>query len=169
MKKLILISVMILSSLMSSEIERENLEFTSLCVDEGSTGFNWKNGAWKQVNYAPNKFIIKKIKDSTQYCNVKKQDKKFKEKGLNFSEGCYLMKDMGDKHWGFMNIPSKCNQVWKFTNGKYILTRINCKEIMFQKDGNFVKHSLGANLDNKPKNNSKDSIFVSHGKCSVIH
>jgi hypothetical protein len=152
-----------------------------LCIDEKSTGFNWRDRGWHQTNFiASNKYIIRKLdidkyKDRTTEELLKNQtffceNPSFRasaEKGKNFSgwvKSCYEIKDMGTPP--SMVDAQMCTELWR--DGR--LQKISCQNHMpplyFNPEGSFIRFPWHTEVDKSL--DKKDSLAISVGSCSII-
>ena len=59
---LVLLLISFLSIVVVSVHAKEPLpNFSQLCIADHGTGFNWRDGAWKQVNFIEPKYVVSKI------------------------------------------------------------------------------------------------------------
>jgi len=145
--------------------------FTSLCIEDKSTGFNWRNGDWHQTNFMPNKYIVKKVKidptpgSDTFQCYEDMKGKKnlsFDGKKI-YDYGCFNIRDYGDKFTAFYN--QLCAQSYDDDEN---IKGVDCHMMNFQPNGAFIKSRFQSSLTSHPKNDYKDSLILSVGKCSVL-
>jgi len=162
----LLLCIFIITNL-CADITNTKQTFTVLCIEDDSTGFSWKNMQWQQTKYTSSKYIIKKIKDS-KYCSSEHLNKSSTD-DYQYISGCYIGKRFGHND---LSIGHKQAEVWKLINKKYILVRVNYSDVWlrlhFAPNGEFIQSLTRVNLLDGASKNYRDSISVSHGKCSII-
>lgn len=145
--------------------------FTSLCLEDQSNGFGWKRGAWEATQFkADKKYLIQKIapekyKEMGTLCRAKEA-----RVGGNYrvEYGCYNMREMGEEIRGFTS--TMCSETWE----NNALKKISCDEpiigaqYFFLPDGNYIRFPWHSDIDQNPKDQYKDSLSISVGKCSVV-
>ena len=151
--------------------------FTSLCVEDAATGFDWRNGEWKAGRYHPKlKYMVQKIPES-QYRNPPQSPNVphvlceprvgADLNGYKISFGCYNIRESGEKLFPPNSV--MCSEQWI----KGELRTISCKEaqrpFFFVPDGNFIAYPWHADISIKPENNYKDSLAISVGRCSTVN
>lgn len=169
--KSILIGIILVSTCLNAEITNEKTLFSSLCIEDDSTGFIWRNGTWEQTRFYTKKYLYKKVK-SQKYCNSTKVDKKYKDdkyRTVKWAKGCYEIGEFGAKHRNTI----ECDELWYlYPNGNIELNFVQCYDVEFQPNGNFARSNNHTQFDDfdiyGKKYKVKDSLFVSHGKCSRL-
>jgi hypothetical protein len=153
--------------------------FSTLCIQEDATGYNWQDKKWIQTNFKPTqKYIIKKI-EIEKYLTEKDRSKNqlitcknpsvmdFTSEGKKFSafvDTCYEIKRMGEKAaiWDYQ----MCSEYWR--DGR--LEKISCRDhsapFYFEPDGAFIQFPWHTSLEKT--NKEKDSLVLSVGSCSQI-
>jgi hypothetical protein len=152
--------------------------FSTLCIQEDATGYNWQNKKWIQTNFKPtNKYIIKKIeiekysgKDRSKsqlitcknpsVIDVTQEGKKF----TGFVDTCYEIKRMGEKASLFDN--QMCSEYWQDGRLEKISCRDHSSPFYFEPDGSFIQFPWHTSLGKT--DNEKDSLALSVGSCSQI-
>lgn len=169
--KVFIVCLLFISELLA-EATDTNQKFTALCTEKASTGFVWRNGRWKQVNFKTGNYIVKKMK--TTDCEANSENRRSIVKWddssrVNILKGCYNTRNHGSN---FISIDTKsCFESWEKVNNKFELKSIECDNIAFIPNGNFLMSHIypsGNNLSDNPRNDYKDSMHVSYGKCSII-
>lgn len=151
-------------------------DFKQLCIAEKSTGFNWVNGDWKQVNFKLQKYIIRKVRKFNEdtasientLCNIHLQEKKELLSFLSYPV-CAKLQVIGDDLQSNMlcwqdlpafnepdDIKVSCRGVYEHLN------------IAFRTNGFYHRSQFHINVTRKPENNRKDSLYVEVGKCASI-
>ncbi len=156
----------------AQNIEELNKPFSTLCVGEKSTGFNWEQGEWVAVRFKLSKYIISKIQpDSPKAGSCKTTLKNVKSGSFQiwgWTEGCYNIRRMGTEF--YPHLTQVCPENWEKSGSGHSITYIDCRKKgwVFRPNGNFIHSSIHVNLDPSPEKNYKDSLSISVGKCSVI-
>jgi hypothetical protein len=145
--------------------------FTSLCIVEQSTGFNWKVDHWERASFKPDqKTIVRKVDITSNEAKSDREKQVRCEKEFQYDEGfgsvlnkaCYLVKEYGKKP-----LPYDAEMcVEAFQNG--VLKEIECDKFKFVPDGEFIRHSKMEDISSSPAGGTKDSIFIEVGKCSQL-
>lgn len=136
--------------------------FKALCVSDKETGFNWKSGDWVQTNFkAGEKLLVQRLATPNPvFC---KEEVRSAVGGLTVSKGCYLINVMGSPPDLFAG-PEMCDEI----GDEQSLQVIHCRLFSFNPDGRFIKLPWHSNISDRPKNDSKDSLVLSVGKCSRL-
>ena len=152
----------------------------TLCKEKHSSGYNWENGEWIDVNYQLETYIIKKLhyKDinNNDVCRYGINEKESIEKDVDIESffdnanvnRCYSIKSFGEEEdYTDFNV---CSEHYD----KNKLTRIFCRPLLFSEmafniNGLFVRRHWEVDLNKKPKNDYKSSIQTSHGVCGKIN
>jgi len=147
--------------------------FTSLCVGENSTGFNWIEGKWVRTNFKPEKYLLQKINyekemlspnfnDQPLLCN-KPSLQTYSSSGWAFVKACYVFRPFGTP-LSMLTDAKQCLET--FRNGS--LDNINCEGIgLFKPNGLFVKLPSYISMDLR-SSTSKDSMALEVGICSAL-
>lgn len=170
MKKLILI----LTTLMVlSPVHAEEEFYTALCIEKGSTGFNWENGKWVQTNFKPEKYLIERVEivDSNEKSSICLD--KYKSTDLSVlgsfkkDKGCYGIRDFGTE---IKNHRYRlCPESYRKKGSTWELQWVGCGGWKFLPNGPFHRTEWkGIVLDPKPENDYKPSLAISHGTCSKL-
>lgn len=153
--------------------------FKVICIEEKSTGYNWKSGNWVQTNFiARDKFTIQKI--DTNVLSKDSGHHMFCGDGgdvlWKLSNGCYQFNELGEKPSALNT--RECSENFHYSSNDR--GYIDCpggvarNHIIFKPDGEFVSFSssfgVGMAIQDGSAGSDKprDSITVSVGKCSVI-
>lgn len=146
---------------------------TALCVEDASTGFNWRNEAWVQTNFRTETYMLQSVDADDPRgarCNrfIAEQHPGGAPTEGAFVPACYTWMDVGTE--ATADNVLLCNEV--VSNGTTI--SVNCTESAFnsfraQVTGEFVHYRTYA----IPKlfyseGMPRDSVVMSVGKCSVV-
>jgi len=185
MKKLLLLLLLSLGFIGSAgAVSSLDDYYSSLCIAEDSTGFNWKNNNWKQTNFIPAKYIVNRVDPAT----VKVwQCPESKDRGDDYYSpssqslntfGCYSIKRFGEDDF---DRRFDCSERWSTyekqndeTNPKVKkLESVACNEasvftrqFAFKPNGWF--HTSLFHFMLQRESTYKDSLSVSVGKCSTL-
>ena len=184
MKKLLLIllSLGIIGS--ANAVTSVDESFTSLCVPDSSTGYNWEENDWKRVNFTPGeKDLVKRLNPSdvrNYQCSQTKNrenDNFYTNQAINEPQlgryGCYEIKPFGTD---YLNFPIDCYETW--STFKRVsedidpkirrLESVQCwdRNFYFSPNGRFHKATLHGDVSNISK--YKDSLSLTEGKCSTF-
>ena len=150
-----------------------NKTFNLLCIEEGSTGFIWKNNNWKQTDFTTDKYLVKKLRNSEALFGCKDSFSSDINDTAKFSKSCYDIKRFGGKS---LKVKSKylgeyCSEWWTrgTTSEQFILDKVYCNEMQFKPNGWFHKSSTNPDLPElKDTASNKSTLSVSVGKCSTL-
>ncbi len=146
--------------------------FTSLCIADSSTGFNWVNGKWIRNDYNPERYILQKIDYENQMKAADTLDRPItcdEPSGSVVSseravvKACYSFRKFGSKS---IILSQSQNCYESFKGGD--LDLIQCPGIgNFKPNGLFVKlpSFISMDLSNQKE---KDSIVIDVGSCAVL-
>jgi hypothetical protein len=158
-----------------AEITDEKKSFQSICIEEKSTGFSWRQGNWAYSKFEPSKYLAVKIdlsnlsEDEVALDNIACIDvvkSKLRVVGnQGYAPACYNVRLVGDKMRTFEN--EKCWEEWAVNGDKKSLKQISCKLFRFMPDGAFHAAHIHDSLS-PPQKDYKDSLSVSEGQCSVL-
>lgn len=146
--------------------------FSSLCISEGATGFNWKNGDWHQVNFKNEKWVVKKISKEKEKCgHLDIVIFLFKSGDVSYSEQfCYSVKQFNSEY----EFQTKCYE-WYRDNGygTVKIQRKNCtrENFYFKPNGRFQTAKVDSMLGDEPNDkwpDYADSLSLHHGYCSKL-
>ena len=141
--------------------------YSTLCIEENSVGFNWRDNKWIKTGFIGSKYLVKKISHSELKEWQKKElyDENYlyldrKDDEFRIMKNYYNIRRFGDKFIPLFN--QTCSELW---DGKE-LESIQCPNFIFKPDGYFHRSSIHGSLDEK--DDYKDSLSLSYGKCSKI-
>jgi hypothetical protein len=181
-----LFTAICLSLLASDVTAEEPSSITIFCKETANTGYQWRKGAWKDTGFVENELMVKKISVAEQGA-LNGQEKFFTEARC----GNGWMQDSKDTFYPpnreyAMNIG--CYYLYPFGEAPNMLDIVECYETFEAKakslqqiscrsermifhaapNGMFQAANVHGDITKKPKNDYKDSIHLSVGKCSVI-
>jgi hypothetical protein len=148
--------------------------YATRCVEEAGTGFNWKDGRWILTNFNKETLTITKFnealhKDDVNLCDFDKPPSEdFALDDFGSLNACYsISTGNADRMFDW------CEEYYDKTNGVWVLNSAHCSggitpEISFKPDGAFVFAMTSALLSDKPKDDYKDSLKLSHGRCATV-
>jgi hypothetical protein len=164
-----------------AEITKQDHYFKLLCIEEKSTGFNWKNGDWEQTIFRPRKLLVEKVKiepieptfPRSGLCALhvigEPTELKADKKSQRIS-ACYNLRALGNAFENFDTI--QCIEHWKGTGNNQNLIDIQCngivQNIVLKPTGWFHAANVHDQLEDKTEKNKKASLTLSVGKCDII-
>lgn len=151
--------------------------FASICVEEEGVGFNWRSGAWEQTSFVEDTFVVRKIypeeirsDENQQGCFPWGRDPDYVDESAAFVDACYSRGELGTTPYS-----DWCREYYEpERNGSWKLKSVDCSKvflgtkIVFEPNGPFLFHVVHTDVSSKPENDYKDSLKISHGKCSVV-
>ena len=186
MKRLLLLLLSLCFIGSANAVSSPDDYFTSLCIGEKTTGFNWVDNSWKSVNFNPEtqKYIAKKVDPAEltdSQCHFSRNsdmyDRYFTLSSNNqpklSTNGCYSIYRFGgpELHFRF-----ECNEIWSTyarqdeeTNPKKRkLESVMCwdNQFFFSPNGLFHSATLHGNVE--AYIDYKDSLYLTTGKCSTL-
>jgi len=150
---------------------------TSLCVESGSTGFNWQRGAWVEASYTPEQLIVREVPLADELglmCRVRFNRQNLVEGIVRTDYGasrnaCYVMHVVGGE-------PSAADTYAcvEYLGDGDAISSVSCQgnvfqSFNFQPSGEWVSTRTYAAPDGSATaDQNRDSLVLSIGKCSVI-
>ena len=149
--------------------------YSSICVEEQSTGFNWQNKRWVQANFKEETYIVSRIPlekyqsflearaNNLHLCSDKSKENSEFEK-TTFINECYSVTRIGQKP--AITDSRMCTEIWESKRLVTIQCSDHSSKFHFQPTGNFIKQPWHSDL--RSDEQSKDSLALSVGKCTSI-
>jgi hypothetical protein len=149
--------------------------YSSICIEELSTGFNWQNKRWVQTNFKEETYIVSRIpvekyrtlveaRANNVYLCDDKSNENNKYGKTEFINECYSVTKIGQKPT--LLDANMCTEVWESTRLISVLCNKHSSKLTFQPTGNFIKQPWHSDLRSDEQN--KDSLALSVGKCTSI-
>ena len=156
-----------------------------LCIADHGTGFNWKNGAWMQVNYVEPKYVVLKVDYPSTFPEESLGDEFMRylyctlvfdgESGMNLEtfksyNACLRVQQVGEEHSTYFACTENHSQDKE--TGRWGIN-FSCSNNGFdafhmRPNGRFHKGHIHGNVQDKPKDDYKDSLTIYVGKCVDI-
>ena len=144
--------------------------YTILCQGEKSVGFNWRNGDWEQAQFKPESYLIQKTEKSSLLCIadlLPPQVDSFR----TVKKVCLNIRKLGEDPAS--GLPTTCTETHykaygEFPAEEWIDCDVGLHHISFRRNGWFHAGSIQGDLSDKPKNDYKDSLYVTVGKCTQL-
>ena len=156
-----------------------------LCIADHGTGFNWENGAWKQVNYLKPKYVVLKV-DYPKVIPEDSPNDEFRrylhctlafgeETGMNLEtlqsySACLRVQEVGEERSTYF----ACKELhYQDGDADTWSVKFSCSEDGFETfhmrpNGQFHKGYIHGNVQDKPNDDYKDSLSIFVGKCVDI-
>jgi hypothetical protein len=147
--------------------------FSTRCTEVEATGFNWVKGKWTRVNFTPDSLLVQKFDPSrhagaVSICDSIKPDDPIVLDSFATLSGCYAADSPDEKplfEW--------CHEFYDKADGFWRLDSVDCpwigRKLTFRPDGAFVYSMIAADLSDKPDDDYKDSLKISHGRCRIVN
>ena len=159
------LAALLMPAMASAQTEPTPLaDFTSLCEETASTGFNWEGGEWVQRNFSPQKFIVRKI-NRAEDRPKQGYDNLCLEANREEGQGCYSVAPPGEPQrfrW--------CDEY--LDHGAWgNLTRIDCSATLwfnvfsFLPSGPFQRSFFPWE---EVQSRGSARLTLGHGKCTII-
>jgi hypothetical protein len=172
-----LIAISLSYSVAQAEVD---IEFTSLCIEDKSTGFAWEDGRWEQTNFIVDKYLVTKLdmnkpksKMNVYLCILNyenyKKSKDFESK--HRSQGCYNIRDFGTTmsargaNWCQESSKEQADNTWEIRTVVCDSTYTSA-QFRFHPDGIF--HRAYIDRDLRATMPGVYSMVISVGTCSRI-
>lgn len=147
--------------------------FSTRCSEAEATGFNWAKGRWEKVNFTPATFLIQKFDPARHAGAISLCESLTPEEPVILDAfatlaGCYSATKASEKP-----VFDWCLESYDKAEGVWRLISVACswvgQDLSFMPEGAFVYSMLAANLSDKPTDDYKDSMKISHGRCKVVN
>lgn len=169
----------ILAAIALAAMTGQTMAATYLCVEDASTGFNWKDGRWVQTNFYEHQNIVRKHSlsdDIAVRCfNTLARSGRSTEPVVDLyvetvksGFGCYSQARIGEEVDDMSVTP--CQETY-FEDK---LRSVRCEEGLFTKfkfepAGEFIlTRNYSAPITPVDPTRDRDSLLMAVGKCSVI-
>ncbi len=144
--------------------------FRSVCASEQESGFNWRKGAWVAVTFkAGTQTLIQKLdvvalqsKPLLERPTLCKVEAPTVFGTWTENKACYLIRDIGSPKTTLN--AEMCSE--HFLDDK--LLKVSCRSMTFVPDGPYVSTPEYPDISASPKDDYKDSLVLSVGKCSRL-
>ena len=150
--------------------------FSQLCITDESAGFQWREGEWRFTKFIPEKFVVTKVpipkkwseENSSAYAfcsDFAKERDDFSTETFSLFSSCLSLQDIGDDHISY----TPCYESHR-KRGDKVMVQFACYEdnFFFVPNGLFHRGAIPDDPTRNPRNDYKDSLSVSVGKCANI-
>jgi hypothetical protein len=151
-------------------ITSRDTTFTSVCIDEAATAFEWKAGKWVLIPYYPNRYDIRKLAAAATGCaDILKAKTDLSATFDNINYGCYRITPFAQD----TTPPIACVESWSGPDGDAALDNVTCAGdtpyhwVVFQPSGTFQFTQLNPDFSDSPPGGVKDLLILSVGKCTI--
>ena len=156
--------------------------FKQLCIGSQATGFNWNDGDWAQVEFKPDRYIVKKLTppETSQearknnnmlmaYVNcVALAEKKEQDYGsVKHFNSCIAIQRVGDDTVGF-ELCSERHMQLKDANRWRVDFQCPSETFFFARNGWFHRGTIHSDVYQNPEDDYKDSLSIEVGECADI-
>lgn len=159
----------LLSSAHADEINDPKKLFSLLCVETGSTGFNWVDGNWQQTNFNLQNYVLRKVESTNAFLCERATGEihPSQRKEFGHAQGCYVFAEVGDTA-----LPDACTENWYLGDGSKNanLVSVVCDgfmDVSVRLSGVFVVTRTYSYSDTDVR--YRDSLALSVGKCSFVN
>lgn len=159
-------------AILAATIPYLTASYSAICTAEQSTGFNWQAGNWSRANFKPNTYIVVRGGDGGPFCmNVEKPtDSSYEGGEFHTRSVCMNIREFGEK---VEKVPSQmCTEYYTKQGNADWEVEVGCDhwstKFSFKLDGPFIRSYVPADLQDRPKDDYKDSLAISVGKCARI-
>ena len=148
----------------------QSFALTVLCVEGGSTGFNWHEGRWVNTQYSLDQYIIQDVSEDTAlsaYCESTEPTKTIN--GWTYADRCFNLSVVGEEK-SFVST-MQCRTFYDEADNaaSVMCDRSGPTNIKFRPTGEFVlSRTFGVPDVRIPMPTERDSLVISVGKCSVV-
>ena len=144
--------------------------FASICTDQQATAFVWQDGDWQAMAYFPNIYTLTKGDGASAACaDLLKSHAAVIAALVNVSYGCYRITPFAQGAGPLI----ACSELWASAAGDAPLQSVTCAGngpydwIVFDPAGNFQFVRLGSDLSDTPRDDNKEPLILSVGRCVV--
>ncbi len=155
--------VLFLSLTSAGDAQRLPDEYTILCSAEKTTGFNWRNGEWKLVQFKNSQRLIVVSKENECYGD-QRGDIDMEEFDYHIKFVCLTERELGKE---YDPVPYYCEERYRERTRE---SEITCEspQMILSPNGWYHYGVIFGDISNAPKDGRKDSLYVEVGKCSMI-
>ena len=149
--------------------------FTSLCIEDESTGFHWKEGKWSRAKFIPEKFLVEKL-DLESIEDTSDSSVPAACVGMpgnsedGFRNGCYDIRSFGEERNPYSG--QVCRELWSEDSEGENLLQVICDgritSMIFEPTGNFHYSKVHWLVSDDPDSDERDSLVLSIGSCSRL-
>ena len=160
-----------------------------LCVADDSTGFHWRSGAWKQVNFVKPKYVVSKTsypnvypkasKDATNeeillhvYCTTELRDQmEIDDESFKSYRSCLKVQRVGEEKPQYFpceefHVQGSETRDWNVSFS--CAGTVSQEKFHMRPNGHFHMGRIHGDLQESPKGGYKDSLVIDVGKCVEI-
>ena len=171
MRRVSLITAVLAAScrIAAADVTNRDTLFTTVCIDYGVMGYEWRDGGWTPAQFHFNKRTLQKRDAASEECaDSMKAAADLDGLFSDLSFGCYTMTDLGKAP-----VPAMaCNEKWETAaDGSESLATVTCTSaatsewILFEPSGTFDYASTAGNPA-RPGDDTKEPIILSVGECN---
>lgn len=139
-------------------------EYTMLCQTEQSTGMNWRNGGWVQVDFKLDQklVVVKSTNECWQEIDVEVRQM---TPDVAVREICLNSRKFGDPYDAAKSV--NCSEI-RTTDSIQIQCYNAATSARYIVDGRFVASSISGVITDPAPATGRDSLFVEAGRCSLV-
>jgi len=151
-----------------------------VCIADQATGFNWENGRWVRTQFKEKTYVVSKIDPPKDLAQAENSGRLYEflacravgeelegDDNHKFFNTCLMVHTMGEKNPRYMG----CTEVHRRdeATGTWVVW-IACGDsnFYFEPNGNFHLGTIHGFVGAKPKDDYKDSLVISVGRCAGL-
>lgn len=141
--------------------------YSLICEGEQAVGFDWRNGEWMRTNFKADTYVFDVRKENLCFKMEAGDEKTYG--GVRFRAVCGNVRDLGSQHVPILS--NVCHERYSTVAGDAPIS-IECTRgrqyFAASPDGRFQMSTMHASVGNRPKDDYKDSILVTVGRCTMM-
>lgn len=141
--------------------------YSLICEGTEAVGFDWRNGEWARTNFREETYVFEVRKENRCF-NLEAGDEKTYG-GVRFRAVCGNFRALGSQHVAILS--NVCHERYSSLVGDAPIS-IECSRgrryFAASPDGRFQMTTMHASVGDRPKDDYKDSILVTVGRCTMM-
>ena len=159
--------------------ERQRIgSLKQVCITDQATGFNWENGQWNRTSFVEETYIVSKIEPPRNMSDAESSGRRLEwlacgnpgpewegDDDHRFYSACLMSHQLGAKSPRFMG----CKEMHVRKDGTWtVLLACSDANFFFELNGQFHLGNFHGDVDTSPKDDYKDSLVISVGRCAAL-
>lgn len=162
----------ILGVALAMMLPAQSFAFSVLCIEDHSTGYNWRDGKWTPANYNTDQLLITDVSDDPELAgaNCIAEDQVVSPWGSVSAKRCFNLAAIGEPRSS--SGTSRCT-AWYDKDDTDKIDSVSCEgaweDYTFTPNGEFImSRTYSAPLSLPTDAENRDSLVLAIGKCSVV-
>jgi hypothetical protein len=148
----------------------QSFALTALCVESGSTGFNWRDGNWVNSDYNLDQYIVQDVSNDPELVSLCiPTEKVVNQWGTAYADRCFNLSVVGEEKSSYDT--TQCRVIYDEGGDTTVVMcdQSRYSNFKFEPTGEFVlTRTYGVPDSDRAPSDQRDSLVLSVGKCSVI-